>query len=143
MCLDFLRTAAAQDKIVVFAKHFAVIDPVVSEFEGRCAVVHGRIPSKERQEAVDRFNNDPGCRVFVGQLQAAGAGLNLTASSQVVFVEFDWRPGMLEQAEDRCHRIGQKDCVTCSYLVVENSLDDLMLESTAKRTKNLAKALDA
>jgi len=104
--------------------------------------VDGKVSLPDRQRAVDRFQSDPTCRVFIGQIQAAGVGLTLTASSHVCFVEFDWRPGMLTQAEDRAHRIGQKNCVRVSYLIIEDSLDDVQLSSVSKKQITLSKTLD-
>jgi SWI/SNF-related matrix-associated actin-dependent regulator 1 of chromatin subfamily A len=143
MALEFLRNAADAEKIVVFAYHHQVLDALIKEFGERAVVVTGAVSVEDRQKAVDRFQNDPECRVFIGQIVAAGVGLTLTASSHVVFVEFDWRPGMLEQAEDRCHRIGQTDSVTCSYLVIENSLDDVQLSSVEKKRNTIASTLNA
>ena len=143
MALEFLRNAADAGKIVVFAKHHAVLNVLIREFKDEAVVVTGKVDVNDRQRAVDRFQSDPDCRVFIGQIDAAGVGLTLTASSHVVFLEFDWRPGMLEQAEDRTHRIGQRDSVTCSYLVIENSLDDVMLASVNKKRETLKDTLDA
>lgn len=142
MALEFLRNAADAEKIVVFAKHHAVLDVLIREFGERCVAITGKTPVAERQGLVDRFQTDEECRVFIGQIDAAGVGLTLTASSHVVFVEFDWRPGILDQAEDRCHRIGQTDSVTCSYLVIENSYDDVMLSSIHKKRSTLNETLD-
>lgn len=142
MALEFLRNAADAEKIVVFAKHHAVLDVLIREFGERAVAITGKTPVTERQRLVDRFQQDDECRVFVGQIDAAGVGLTLTSASHVVFVEFDWRPGILEQAEDRCHRIGQTDSVTCSYLVIENSYDDVMLSSINKKRSTLNETLD-
>ena len=142
MALEFLKNAADMEKVVIFAKHHAVLNLLIKEFGEAAVVVTGKTPVHERQWAVDRFQNDDGARVFIGQIDAAGVGLTLTAASHVCFVEFDWRPGIIEQAEDRCHRIGQTDSVTCSYLVIENSLDDVMLSSVNKKRDTLNETLD-
>ena len=142
MAIDFLHSAMADGKLVVFAVHHAIIDAIQKEFGAGAVVVDGRVPVTERQARVDRFQSDPECRLFIGQIQAAGVGLTLTAASHVVFVEFDWRPGMLTQAEDRCHRIGQRDCVTVSYLVIEESLDDMMLAVVSKKQETINQTLN-
>jgi SWI/SNF-related matrix-associated actin-dependent regulator 1 of chromatin subfamily A len=112
------------DKIVVFAWHNDVIDQLAAGLaEYRPVVIYGATPQNERQPIVDRFQKDPGTRVFIGNIKAAGVGITLTAASYVVFVELDWVPGNISQAEDRCHRIGQKDVVNVYHLVVNNSMD--------------------
>jgi len=142
MALEFIKNAAAQEKVVVFAKHHAVLDVLIKEFGERAVVITGKTPTHLRQHLVDKFQSDDGVDVFIGQINAAGVGLTLTASSHVIFVEYDWRPGVIQQAEDRCHRIGQKDSVTCSYLVIEKSLDDVMLSSINRKKDTLHDTLD-
>lgn len=147
MAIEFVKTAIDGGKVVVFAKHHDVIDELTKAFKGKCVVVTGKTPSDKdrpgnRQELIDKFQTDPDCLVFIGQINAVGAGVTLTASSHVIFVEYDWRPGVLSQAEDRCHRIGQRDSVTCTYTVLENSLDDVMLGSADKKNEIIHGALD-
>lgn len=141
MVMEFLRDASNEGKVIVFAKHHIVLEQLEKEFKG-AAVIHGKVPVEGRQVIADRFQKDPECNVFIGQIQAAGVGLTLTASSHVIFVEFDWRPGLMQQAEDRAHRIGQRDSVLCSYLLVENSLDDVLMTSTEKKQETLRSTLD-
>jgi len=130
-------------KLVVFAHHKHVIAGLVSALKEYSPVsLTGETRMDDRQAAVDRFQQDPSCRVFCGNIQAAGVGLTLTAASTVVFVEADWVPASLTQAEDRCHRIGQKDYVVVQYLVFDGSLDQIMLEKIIDKMDVADRALD-
>ena len=72
---------------------------------------------------VDTFQNDPKARVIVLNMKAGGVGLTLTSASDVLFVEQGWTPAEHDQAEDRCHRIGQNDNVSAWYLLAEETVD--------------------
>ena len=112
------------DKIVVFAHHRDVLDMLhenLSEFNP--VMLRGGDSAGSKQDAVDTFQDDPDCRVFVGSIQAAGVGLTLTAAQTVVFAELDWVPGNVTQAEDRCHRIGQTGSVLVHHIVAQDSID--------------------
>ena len=123
--VDFIREALeSSDKIVVFAHHKDVLDGLEEGLAGfACVKVCGETLLAHRAQAVERFQNDPNCRVFIGSITAAGVGLTLTASSHVIFVELDHTPGVMSQAEDRCHRIGQCESVLVQHLVRDKSLD--------------------
>jgi len=79
---------------------------------------------------------------MVTGIQAMGVGHTMTASSTVVFAELDWVPGNLTQAEDRCHRIGQRDSVLVQHLVLEGSLDAHMAGILVEKQEVLDKGLD-
>jgi SNF2 family DNA or RNA helicase len=131
-----------KEKVVVFTHHHSVTDLLSSAFGLEAVVVDGRTANANRQLAVDRFQNETSCRIFIGGIQAAGVGLTLTAASVVVFVELDWVPGNLSQAEDRCHRIGQKESVLIQHLVLEGSLDEHVVETIIKKQEIIDKTLD-
>lgn len=130
-------------KVVVFAHHRDVIEKLYSQFHPiGASVIHGGVSGWARQAAVDNFQSNPCIRVFIGQIQAAGVGITLTAASTVIFVEQDWVPGVMAQAEDRCHRIGQKESVLVQYLVFDESLDATMAQTLIKKSRVADAALD-
>ena len=142
--VEFVRDVLeTEDKLVVFAHHHDVVAALVSEFRACAVAVTGETPVSERQLLVDRFQSDPTCRLFVGSIQAAGVGLTLTSAQHVVFVELDWVPGNVTQAEDRCHRIGQTGSVLVQHLVLDGSLDMRMGEIIISKQQTIESALDS
>ncbi|MHC4356630.1 MAG: C-terminal helicase domain-containing protein, partial [Planctomycetota bacterium] len=129
-------------KVVVFAHHKDVVNGLMDEFGDRAVKLTGETPMAQRQEAVDRFQSDPTIQVFVGNIQAAGVGITLTAASHVVFAELDWVPGNITQAEDRCHRIGQTNSVLVQHLVFDESIDANMAHALTIKQDVLDRALD-
>lgn len=118
---DFLD--GSDQKLILFVHHKAEQEAVRAAFPG-CASIAGGQSAESRQAAVDAFQNDPRVRLIVVSLMAGGVGLTLTKASNVAFVEFGWNPATHDQAEDRAHRIGQHDSVTCHYLVAPDTIDE-------------------
>lgn len=131
----------ATDKVVLFCHHLSVAHALREAFPD-CAYLTGETKIEDRQAAVDRFQSDPKCRVFVGGIKAAGVGITLTASSHVVFAELDWTPAGISQAEDRCHRIGQVDSVLVQHLVFDGSLDARIAKTVLEKQDVIDRALD-
>jgi SWI/SNF-related matrix-associated actin-dependent regulator of chromatin subfamily A-like protein 1 len=118
--IDYLRTCTG--KTIVFAYHHNVIMALVSALADRgVAWFTGGSSLRDRDRAANRFQHDPDCRFFIGNIEAAGQGITLTAARHVVFAEPDWRGTYLEQAEDRAHRIGQTNPVLVTYLLLKLS----------------------
>lgn len=88
------------------------------------------------------FQEDDRIKVALLSITAAGVGLTLTAASTVVFAELHWTPGMMVQAEDRAHRIGQKSSVNCHYLIGDNTLDDMLYRFLDKKINNVSSFVD-
>jgi len=143
LVLEHLEAALQESpKIVVFAHHRDVVERLAEPFGDRAVTLTGGDTAERRQAAVDRFQTDPSCALFIGSITAAGFGLTLTAASHVVFAELDWVPANMTQAEDRTHRIGQKDSVLVQHLVLEDSLDASMVRTLLKKQEVIDAAVD-
>ena len=130
-------------KVIVFAHHHDVADALADALaDYRALRADGRITVAERDAAVQRFQSDPNVRAIVCGITAMGVGHTLTASSHVVFAELDWTPGNLLQAEDRAHRIGQRDAVLVQHIVLDGSLDARMTELIVSKMGVIAAAVD-
>lgn len=129
-------------KLVVFAIHTSVIEDVLDRFKNIAVRYDGKVGQQEKQNAKEKFQNDPNTKLFVGQLQAAGEGITLTAASAVAFLEFGWVPAEHEQAEDRIHRIGQKaDSVFAYYLCAGDSIEKDLIERLIEKKKVTSKLI--
>jgi SWI/SNF-related matrix-associated actin-dependent regulator 1 of chromatin subfamily A len=109
-------------KFIVFGHHKFVLQTIAAGLPGS-VLVTGKTAIADRMAAIDKFQSHSTCRFFVASIRAMGAGVALTAASRAIFVEQDWTPGVLRQAEDRLHRIGQESPVLVQYLVVLDSID--------------------
>ncbi|MBO4228046.1 DEAD/DEAH box helicase [Bradyrhizobium neotropicale] len=127
------------EKLVVFAHHKDVLSAFARHFEGDYAMVAGDTKPESRQEAVDRFQNLPRCKLFLGQIQAAGTGLTLTAASDVLFVESSWTPSDNQQAAMRVHRIGQRNACLVRFAMLAGSIDEDIQRAVLRKTTDIAK----
>lgn len=110
------------EKVLLFAHHHAVMDIYRRELAAyRPVFITGRESTAQKEEAVARFMEGK-TNLCVISLRAA-SGLNLQRASCVVFGELDWSPAVHSQAEDRAHRMGQKDSILCYYLVAPQGSD--------------------
>jgi SWI/SNF-related matrix-associated actin-dependent regulator 1 of chromatin subfamily A len=127
-------------KVIIFAYHRDVMEAYRTHFNA--ARIWGGMSGEAKDAEVERFQNDPTCTTFVGQYEAAGVGLTLTAADYVVCAELDWVPGNVSQAEDRAHRIGQQGQVLIQHLVLEGSLDATMAQRLVDKQDVIDKSLD-
>lgn len=140
---EYIKDCVEQGgKIICFAHHLDVIEQIASAFGDAAVVITGETPVVKRQAVVERFQTDPECKVFVGNIKAAGVGITLTASSHVIFAELDMVPGNLEQAEDRAHRIGQQESVLVQHLIFDGSIDVDLAKMVIEKQKVIHQALD-
>jgi SWI/SNF-related matrix-associated actin-dependent regulator 1 of chromatin subfamily A len=130
-------------KLVLFAIHKDVIECTRAKLAKYGAVtLYGNTPVDKRQANIDRFQVDPKCRVFIGNIQAAGTGITLTASNEVAFIEPDWVPANNAQAAMRCHRIGQTRTVRVRFFSCAGSVDEDVMKTLIHKTRELSKIFD-
>lgn len=126
--VDWVREfMESSSKLIVFAHHIEVQKALLEAFPDSARVL-GEDSAAKRTLAIERFQTDEDCRLIVCSLKAAREGITLTAASDVATIELDWTPATHDQAEDRAHRMGQRDSVTCWYLLAEGTIDDDMHE---------------
>lgn len=113
-------------KVLIFTNFTEELGRFRDHFGKIGVYLDGSTKEKDRQKAVDKFQNDDKIKVFVGQIKAAGVGLTLTKAEIVIINSLDWVPGNLEQAEDRAYRIGQIKDVTAYYPLFDNTVDTLV-----------------
>jgi SWI/SNF-related matrix-associated actin-dependent regulator 1 of chromatin subfamily A len=133
------------EKLIAFGVHRAIMGELVGSFWDRCALVTGEVPAKERETQFNKFNTHKECRVFLGNIQAAGTGWSAKKSSNVAFVELAWTPGEMTQCEDRAHGIGrgQKGVQMMSHwLIAQGTIEEKICQMLQNKDKNLNAILD-
>ncbi|XP_048724582.2 SWI/SNF-related matrix-associated actin-dependent regulator of chromatin subfamily A-like protein 1 isoform X4 [Caretta caretta] len=139
--LDLLESG--RDKFLVFAHHRIVLNAISKELENKhigYIRIDGATPSAERQSLCQKFQFSEKHSVAVLSLTAANTGLTLSSADLVVFAELFWNPGVLIQAEDRAHRIGQTSSVNVHYLVAKGTADDYLWPMIQEKIKVLGEA---
>ncbi|WP_342000560.1 DEAD/DEAH box helicase [Microbacterium sp. LWH7-1.2] len=132
-------------KVVFFAKHIDVMDTAEAHFAAaglKTVSLRGDQATTARQQAIDAFNNDPEVGIAVCSLTAAGVGVNMQASSNVVLAELSWTAAEQTQAIDRVHRIGQDEPVTAWRIIAAHTIDTKIAELIDSKQGLAARALD-
>ncbi|MGB2710803.1 MAG: DEAD/DEAH box helicase, partial [Conexibacter sp.] len=135
---DFL---ASGEPLVVFARHVEVQEAVMARFPAAAHLL-GRDAVAAREASVQAFQRTDGPQLVVCATRVAAQGITLTRASNVTFLELEWTPAMHDQAEDRCHRIGQRDAVTAWYLLAAGTIDETMARLIARKRGLVAAVTD-
>jgi SNF2 family DNA or RNA helicase len=127
--------ASGPHKVVIFSQWEQMLQQAAEVLEKLgvgFAVLHGRVLSKERRGLLERFRDEPACRVFLST-DAGGTGLNLQAADTVINLEVPWNPAVLEQRIARVHRMGQHRPVQVFNLVMRDSIEERVLRTLAQK----------
>jgi SWI/SNF-related matrix-associated actin-dependent regulator 1 of chromatin subfamily A len=149
-CPEVIKTiraeieAGAYEKIVIFAVHKDVMETLREGLKDLGAVMlWGGTPPVKRDRLIQKFQTDARCKVFIGQIVAAGTAITLTAAHQVAVVEADWTPANNQQAVMRCHRIGQTaKCVNVRFFGLAGSIDERIQQVLKQKTRTLVQLFD-
>jgi SWI/SNF-related matrix-associated actin-dependent regulator 1 of chromatin subfamily A len=122
-------------KTLVFAHHRDAIETLTKGLAScNPAVIHGDVPAQRRQLEIDRFHADPSCKVFIGQIVAAGQSIDLSAAEHIVFCEASWTPGENAQAMARASGPRQTKPVWVRFAYLAGSIDENILRACARKT---------
>ena len=116
---DVLETG---QKVIVFTNFTQGLRQHKQTLGDIAVSIEGSDSPEARQQAVERFQDDPAVRVILCNLIAGGVGITLTAGTHVIFQDLDWVPANHAQAEDRCYRMGQTKSVTVEYFYGADTL---------------------
>ncbi|MBO8158851.1 MAG: DEAD/DEAH box helicase [Thermosyntropha sp.] len=132
-------------KIVIFArftKEKEAIEKLLAKKKIDFVSLDGSTPMEERGALVERFQTDPNCQVFVGQITAAGTGITLHAAHTAIFYSCSFSYSDLDQARSRLHRSGQKHPVTNIFLVCQGTVDEKIHRALAEKRDIAATIID-
>ena len=146
LVLDYLNDLLeGGSKVLLFAHHIKVLDAIEQDLF-RKKIDHiridGSVSPSDRQLRCGEFQSKANVRVALLGLLAAGQGITLTAADTVLFAELSVTPGIMLQAEDRAHRIGQRACVNVHYLVALGTIDEEIWRMIGNKLSVLGKCLD-
>jgi superfamily II DNA or RNA helicase len=128
-------TASGPHKVVVFSQWEVMLRKAAEVLDRQqvgYALLHGKLPGRERRTVLEKFRDDPACRVFLST-DAGGTGLNLQAADTVINLEVPWNPAVLEQRIARVHRMGQHRPVQVVHLVTRGSIEEHVLKTLEQK----------
>ncbi|NGX41964.1 MAG: hypothetical protein K940chlam7_00238 [Chlamydiae bacterium] len=132
----------SKQKVVIFSQYLAMLDILEMYLQENCigfSTIRGSTVDRGKQ--VRRFNQDPTCEVFLGSLQAAGLGIDLTAASVVIHYDRWWNAAKEDQATDRVHRIGQTRGVQVFKLVTKGTFEERIDQMILQKGKLLEEVI--
>lgn len=132
-------------KVVVFCWHHDTVEAIKEwchQKELSYSCITGKTPSSQRENEISRFWNDKDCRVFIGNIIAAGTGLNLQVANICIFAELDFVPENLRQAEKRIHRIGSQLPCFAYYVVCKDTIEEKIVSILNKKFLQIQRILD-
>ncbi len=136
---NFLETGR---KLVVFDIHHKTTDRLMERYGKIAIALDGRVDNRARSKVVEQFQNDPSVRMLIGSIAVAGTGFTFSVASDTVFLELPHTHGELVQAEDRTHRIGQKNAVNIYHLIATNTIEEDIMLLLAEKEKVVRAVVD-
>lgn len=136
------NTVETDEKVIVVGVHKEPLRILQKTFPKISVKLDGETSKNKKQFVVDEFQNNDKIKIFLGQIKACGVGIDLFAASNVLFLELPWKPGELDQAADRAHRIGQTKSVNIWISAPKNTIYYYLAEILIQKQKTLNSILD-
>lgn len=136
---DFLQSG---EKLVIFTWHKSVSEDIYSSFKKQAVLIYGGTGLKERQEAIDKFQSDASCKLFIGNIQATKEGITLAVANMVAYVEIPFTPGDLEQSMQRIWLPEKKDPLNYVYFVAKDTVDKKRILRLLTRNRIISTLMD-
>lgn len=145
LAVEMVRDSG-DDPFVIFSWYKAAAEAMRDRLEAldeRVALVHGGVNHEERDRLIKRFmaGGYDAPRIFVGTISTLGESVNLQRANQAIFLDRSWNPAQNEQAADRIYRIGQKNPVTVTHLVAQDTVDELKVLPVLNTKEQLRRAI--
>lgn len=141
LLMEHISEKTSNHKILIFSQFVKMLGLIRSELDAEkinYEYLDGQTSQNDRKEAVNHFQKDENCRVFLISLKAGGTGINLTAADYVYIVDPWWNPAVENQAIDRTHRIGQNKNVFAYRMICKNTIEEKILLLQEKK-KSISK----
>lgn len=135
------NTLEQERKVIVFSNFTDSLNKIYEHFKKNAVKLDGSSTMKQRQDSVDKFQNEDKIKVFVGNIKAAGVGITLTSGDVVIFNDLSFVPADHSQAEDRAYRIGQKNSVSVLYPIFENTIEGIIYDMLDRKKKIISTVL--
>lgn len=135
------NTLEQERKVIVFSNFTDSLNNIYEHFKKNAVKLDGSSTMKQRQDSVDKFQNEDKIKVFVGNIKAAGVGITLTSGDVVIFNDLSFVPADHSQAEDRAYRIGQKNSVSVLYPIFENTIEGIIYDMLDRKKKIISTVL--
>lgn len=131
------------NKPVIFGSYKQPLHMIKEHYGEGAVLIDGSVPPFERQKMINEFKNDPKVKVFVGQVVAAGIGINLVNSTKCLFLNMPFTPDQVEQPQKRLHRSGQTKDVDVIYLLAKDSIDQNIYGIVANKGNDINKVVNS
>jgi SWI/SNF-related matrix-associated actin-dependent regulator 1 of chromatin subfamily A len=122
-------------KVIIFTNFTDTLQEIYNHFGKSAVYLDGSCSKPHRQKSVDDFQENDKIKVFVGNLKAAGVGITLTSAEAVIMNDLSFVPAEHSQAEDRSHRIGQKNSTSVYYPLFENTIEGAIYDILTRKKK--------
>ena len=121
-------------KIIIATCYDEELKLLQDHFGKQCVIYNGKMNTKQKDAAKDKFMEDPECKVFIGQIIASSVGLTLTAATALVFNNISFVPSDNQQMCDRIHRLNQTEDVDIYFQIFRNTQYEKMWDIVLKKT---------